>query len=133
MIEAHPALSLWPAVWKMMQLRLLIFFSGFRRGRLRRKIGLILVAVLVLAFVVFLLVMSWLLLKFLRSPELAQFVGDPVPFLENIERHRRFWKQDNIGQREKWRNLFFPADYNQSAVKIRKMGYDYDHDNFNGS
>jgi hypothetical protein len=31
-----------------------------------------------------LFVLSWLLLGFLRSPELAQLVGDPQPFLENV-------------------------------------------------
>lgn len=75
---------LWPMVWKLMRLRGLIFFSGFKRARLRRKIGIIFLVLLFLAFLGFIFFLSWSLLGFLRSPQLTQVVGDVTPFLESI-------------------------------------------------
>jgi len=75
---------LWPMVWKLLRLRILILSSGFRRARLRRKIGILVLGVVLLAFLGFIFFLSWSLLRFLRSPQLTQFVGDVGPFLESI-------------------------------------------------
>ncbi len=79
-LEARPAGSqrdfpLWHYVLKLLRLRILLTYNSFRRARLRRKIGLIIVTILVLGFAVFVFVMSWLLLGFLRSPELSRFMA----------------------------------------------------------
>lgn len=74
-----------PAVWKLLVLRLRITFNGFRHAKLRRKIGLIVLWLLILAFAVFLFMMSKFLLDFLASPDLAQYVQmDVQPFLSMI-------------------------------------------------
>jgi hypothetical protein len=75
--------GLWPTVWKLLRLRLIILLSGFRRANRRRKILLIFVGLALLAFLGFLLFLSWALLHFLRSPFLAQFV-DAKPLLESV-------------------------------------------------
>ncbi len=75
---------LWPTVWKLLRLRWVIFFSAFRRARLRRKIGIIALVLVTLAFLGFIFFLSWTLLGFLRSPELVQVVGDVTPFLESV-------------------------------------------------
>src|SRR5512147_1075314 len=74
-----------PAVWKLLLLRVRISYNSFRHAKLRRKIGIVFVYLLILAFAGFLLTMSWLLLRFVRSPELSQYTGfDPQPFLQAI-------------------------------------------------
>jgi ABC-2 type transport system permease protein len=76
--------GLWPSVWKLLRLRVIIFISAFRRARLRRKIGILVLVLLVLGLVAFIFSLSWLLLRFLRSPDLAQFMGDVTPILESV-------------------------------------------------
>ena len=76
--------GLWSSVWKLLRLRAVIFISGFRRAKLRRKIGMIVLALLVLGLIAFIFSMSWLLLRFLRSPQLVQYVGDVTPLLESV-------------------------------------------------
>ena len=74
-----------PAVWKLLLLRVHISYNSFRHAKLRRKIGIVFVYLLILAFAGFLLTMSWLLLRFMRSPELSQYAGlDPQAFLQAI-------------------------------------------------
>jgi hypothetical protein len=85
----HPERPLFHYVWKLLRLQIEITISTFRAGRLRRKIGMILLYVGILAFAVFVFVMSWLLLSLLNSPELAKFLaeqGQPsiTPFLESV-------------------------------------------------
>jgi ABC-type multidrug transport system fused ATPase/permease subunit len=85
----HPKYSLIHYVWKLLRLQVEITFSTFRAGRLRRKIGMILLYVGILIFAVFVFVVSWLLLWLLRSPDLAKFLaeqGQPsiAPFLESV-------------------------------------------------
>jgi ABC-2 type transport system permease protein len=85
----HPEYPLWHYVWKLLRLQIVSTVSGFRNARLRRKIGTIIVAVLILLFAAFAFVLSWLLLAFLRSPELAtilaeQNMGSPASFLESV-------------------------------------------------
>jgi ABC-2 type transport system permease protein len=85
----YPKYSLWHYVWKLLRLRAIITLSGFRRAKLGRKIFLTVLAVLMAAFAVFMFVMSWLLLNFLRSPALAralaqQNLGEVTTFLEGV-------------------------------------------------
>jgi hypothetical protein len=63
-------------VWKLLRLQIAMTISAFRAGRLRRKIGMVLIGLVVLAFAVFIFILSWLLLGLLRSPELAQFLSE---------------------------------------------------------
>jgi ABC-2 type transport system permease protein len=76
--------GLWSSVWKLLRLRVIIFISGFRRAKLRRKIGISVLALLILGLIAFVFTLSWLLLRFLRSPDLAQYVGDVTPLLESV-------------------------------------------------
>lgn len=74
-----------PAVWKLLILRVRITFNGFRHAKIGRKIGMIVLWLMILGFAVFLFVMSKLLLDFLSSPDLAQYVQmDILPFLRMI-------------------------------------------------
>jgi ABC-2 type transport system permease protein len=87
--DSYPVHSLWHYVWKLLRLRAVITISGFRRAKLGRKIFMGVLALLALAFAVFVFVMSWLLLNFLRSPALArvlaqQNLGAVTPFLESV-------------------------------------------------
>ncbi len=85
-VAAHPpSRALLPTVWKLLGLRWRINLNSFRRGKLRRKIFTVigLVALVVLAGVLFWL--SWMLLGFLRSPQLVKYTGvDSAPFLDSI-------------------------------------------------
>jgi ABC-2 type transport system permease protein len=76
--------GLWPSVWKLLQLRWMIFWRSFRRSRLRHKIGMTVLALAVLAILGFLFFMTWQLLRLLNSPELAQFTGDIAGLIESI-------------------------------------------------
>jgi hypothetical protein len=76
-------------IGKLLRLQVEITISTFRAGRLRRKIGMILLYVGILVFAVFVFVMSWLLLSLLRSPDLAKFLAEQgqvslAPFLESV-------------------------------------------------
>lgn len=75
---------MWRSVWKLLRLRVLIFISGFRRAKLRRKIGIAFLVVLALGALAFAFGLSWFLLRFLRSPELSQYIGDTGPLLASV-------------------------------------------------
>jgi ABC-2 type transport system permease protein len=64
-----------PAVWKLLALRMRISWNGFRRARLRRKIGIVFVYALLLGFAYFVLAMSRLVLDFVQSPEFSGYAG----------------------------------------------------------
>ncbi len=74
--------GLWPSVWRLLRLRLVITINGFRRANRRRKIGYIFAAIGILLFLGFILFLSISLLSVLHSPRLAQYIGDVEPFLE---------------------------------------------------
>ncbi len=80
----QPKPALWRYVWKLLRLRGVILISEFRRATRRRKIGMIFLGLLAIAGLVFAFVLSWLLLRFMRSPELAQFMGNTQPLLANM-------------------------------------------------
>lgn len=73
-----------PAVWKLLFLRVRITYNGFRHAKLRRKIGTAIVWLLLLGFAYFLLAMSQMLLGFMRSPELRNYVDLDLKSLLNI-------------------------------------------------
>lgn len=73
-----------PAVWKLLLLRVRITYNGFRHAKLRRKIGIAIVWLLLLGFAYFLLTMSQMLLGFMRSPELRNYVDLDLKSLVNI-------------------------------------------------
>jgi ABC-2 type transport system permease protein len=81
---ATPGSSLWFSVWKLLRLRGVIFISGFRRARLRNKIGMGVLGVVLLGVLVGAFVLSILVLNALRSPQLAQVVSDPDRMLASI-------------------------------------------------
>lgn len=82
--ETRPIPGLWRSVWKLTQLRLLIFGRSFRRSRLRYKIGIVALALVVVGVLGFVFFMSWHLLRLLNSPQLVQFTGDLTSLIENI-------------------------------------------------
>jgi ABC-2 type transport system permease protein len=84
-LASQPSGRFLPAVWKLIRLRLLITFNGFKHARLIRKILTGVAALGLLAFAGMILFVSWILLDFLRSPQLTQYVGtDVTPFLQAV-------------------------------------------------
>ncbi len=81
---AIPQPRLWPTVGKLLRLRIVILLSGFRRARLRRKIGMIALVVIAFGGLAAAFAVSFLLLRFMRSPQLAIYVGDARPFLDSM-------------------------------------------------
>jgi ABC-2 type transport system permease protein len=72
------------SVTKLLRLRLVILANGFRRAKRRKKIAYIGTSILVMGFLGFVLFISTVVLAFLRSPKLVQYVGNPAPFLESF-------------------------------------------------
>jgi ABC-2 type transport system permease protein len=66
--------GLWHYVWKLLRLRLVISWSSFRRSKTRRKVGTVIVGLLILALAIFLFWISLVVLRFLQSPQVAQYV-----------------------------------------------------------
>ena len=83
-VASTPGSKLWSSVWKLLRLRVVIFISGFRRARLRNKIGMVALGVLLLAILVAAFVFSLLVLNALRSPQFSQIVPDPAGLLNSI-------------------------------------------------
>jgi hypothetical protein len=72
------------SVSKLLRLRLIILINGFRRAKTRTKIVYIVAGLGILAFLWFVLSVSTALLGFLRSPELARYIGNTTPLLEGF-------------------------------------------------
>lgn len=73
------------AVWKLVRMRLRLSYNGFKNAKRWKKFFLILGYLGLLALAAGICVGSWLLLKFLRSPELVDYVGlDVAGFLEAV-------------------------------------------------
>ncbi len=82
-LAIHPSSRVLPAVWKLIRLRILITFNGFKHSKPIRKVLTVVAMLGLLAFAGMILFVSWLLLGFLRSPQLTQYVGmDVTPFLQ---------------------------------------------------
>jgi hypothetical protein len=83
-VSQHTYLFL-PAVWKLIRLRLQISLNGFKHSKRGRKVLIIFGYLSLLALVGGIMFLSWLLLGFLRSPQLMQYVGvDVAPFLQVV-------------------------------------------------
>jgi ABC-2 type transport system permease protein len=85
-VAAHPpSRALLPTVWKLLGLRWRINFNGFRRGKFRTKFFTVFGLVALVVFAGLLFWGSWMLLGFLRSPQLVKYTGvDSAPFLDSI-------------------------------------------------
>jgi len=83
--SAQPSGRLFPSIWKLIRLRLLLNWNAFKHAKTRRKVVTIVLVILALAFTGFIFFLSWLLLGFLRSSKLTQYVGfDVAPFLQSV-------------------------------------------------
>jgi ABC-2 type transport system permease protein len=83
--ESLPDARVFPAVWKLLLMRLRITYNGFRHAKLRRKISLIILALVILGFAAFIFFVSRGLLNFVRSPEVVNNVSvDLNPLLASI-------------------------------------------------
>jgi hypothetical protein len=84
-LSAGPSGRLFPFIWKLLLLRVRLNWNAFKHAITRRKVGTILIAILLVGFAGFIFFLSWLLLGFLRSPQLNQYVGfDAAPFLQSV-------------------------------------------------
>ncbi|MGD0752319.1 MAG: hypothetical protein ABSA23_13045 [Anaerolineales bacterium] len=84
-LSVMPSARLLPSVWKLIRLRLLLNWNAFKHAKTGRKIGTIALVILALVFTGFTFFLSWLLLGFLRSAKLIQYVGfDVGPFLQTV-------------------------------------------------
>ena len=85
-IAAHqPSGQLLPAVWKLLALRWRININSFKHAKLRTKILNIIGVIALLGFVGLVFWASWMLLGFLRSPQLVKYTGfDVSPFLDAV-------------------------------------------------
>ena len=85
-IAAHqPSGQLLPAVWKLLALRWRININSFKHAKLRTKILNIIGIIALLGFVGLVFWASWMLLGFLRSPQLVKYTGfDVSPFLDAV-------------------------------------------------
>jgi ABC-2 type transport system permease protein len=74
-----------PAIGKLIRLRLLISFNGFKHAKTIKKILTIVAGIGLLVFAGLILFLSVLLLNFLNSPQLKQYAGlDITPFLHVV-------------------------------------------------
>ncbi len=76
--------ALWPTVWKLLRLRILILAHNFRRAKIRGKIGIIALALLLIGFLVVVFMGSLSLLRLLRSPEAMQLGVEISSLIEMV-------------------------------------------------
>lgn len=82
--QTYRSPDLWRSVWILLKLRLVIFISGIRRASGRRKFGMLVLALVVLIFLGVVLFVAVMILRFLRSSQFAQVIGE-IPFtLESV-------------------------------------------------
>jgi hypothetical protein len=82
-LVTSPSNDVFPAIWKLLRLRIRLSINTFKHTRTVRKIFTIIGYLTLLGVAVGLCYGSWLLLGFLRSPTLKQYAGvDPAPFLQ---------------------------------------------------
>jgi len=73
------------AVLKLLRLRLLLTYNSFRHAKTRTRVLTVLAMAGLLVFAGVIFWLSWLLLGFLRSPDLAVYVGgDVILFLQAV-------------------------------------------------
>jgi ABC-2 type transport system permease protein len=83
-VAEHAGQGFWPAVVTLLRLRVQLLFHGFRRATIRRKIGTMVLALIVGAVLVSLFAASWALLSLVRSPTVTQAVGDFSPLIRSV-------------------------------------------------
>ncbi len=84
-VDHLPSGKLLPAVEKLLRLRWQIWVNSFRHSKLLKKVLIILGLVTLLGVAVVMFWLSWLLLRFLRSPLPQQYLGiDPTPFIQTV-------------------------------------------------
>jgi ABC-2 type transport system permease protein len=84
-LASSPSDQLLPAVWKLLRLRIRLSINGFKHAKTGRKILIIVGYLALLLFAAGICFLSWLLLGFLRSPQLSKYVGlDVTPFLQAV-------------------------------------------------
>ena len=83
-VAAFPDPGIATSVTKLLRLRLAILINGFRRAKLRARIGYLAAGIGLLVFAGFILFLSITLLNFMHSPQLAHYIGNTAPFLESI-------------------------------------------------
>lgn len=85
-LAAHsPTRALLPTVWKLLGLRWRINFNSFKHAKTRRKVFTVIGLVALAVFAGFIFWLSWMLLGFLRSPQLVKYTGvNSTPFLDAI-------------------------------------------------
>ncbi|MGE5222821.1 MAG: putative ABC transporter permease subunit, partial [Omnitrophica WOR_2 bacterium] len=71
-------------VWKLLRMRLSIFFNTFRRARLSRKIGTILLGLFILGIFATAFIISWLILSLLNSNQVSQYVQNAQALVESV-------------------------------------------------
>jgi ABC-2 type transport system permease protein len=85
MNASQPSGRILPAIWNLLRLRVLISLNGLRHAKTGRKILSVVGILAVLGFAGFIFFLSTLVLGFLRSPDLTQYVGiDAAPLLQAI-------------------------------------------------
>src|SRR5512136_2185624 len=84
-LSAIPSGRLMPSIWKLFRLRLLLNWNSFKHAKIGRKIGTVVLLIVILGVVGGIFYGSWLLLGFLNSPKFTQYTGfDPVSFLKTV-------------------------------------------------
>ncbi|MBN2547895.1 MAG: hypothetical protein JXB15_01960 [Anaerolineales bacterium] len=81
---ARPTPGLWSMVWKLLRLRLIIQISSFRRAKTRKKFGMIVLGILLLAFLGFIVFISWALLRFLQDPRMAEYIPELASLIDSV-------------------------------------------------
>jgi ABC-2 type transport system permease protein len=73
-----------PATWKLVRLQLLIWVNGFRRGKLRERLGRMIVFLLLAGLMIFVFFISRAMLGFLRSPAVFSAVPNLPGLVESL-------------------------------------------------
>ena len=77
-----PEMGIWAAAWKLLRLRAVIAWNGFRRAKTRVKVGYAFAAIGLASLMGFVVFISVVILNALRSPELSEYDGDTNKFIE---------------------------------------------------
>lgn len=73
------------SAWKLLRLRLMVSWNSFKRAKIGRKIGTIVILLLGLSFLIFIFWLSTAILGFFSSPDFSQLMGmNAAPFLRSI-------------------------------------------------
>lgn len=76
--------GLWVSTWRLLRLRMRIWFSGFRRARRRNQIGQVVLLLLLIGVMAFVFTMTKLVLDFLRSPDFIAVIPNLPDFSASL-------------------------------------------------